>query len=224
MPDVSGYIGGIASSFLGWAKSGLFWTVGGFIILVIVIYFYAYMKRRGKLRYNALELVRFGNGKVGMNIHKAGIFKRKTAFFGLWDYGEENVFKVDDGREIQGARTSFLHDVFGKKGFVLVRKSDDSKILVPIHRIDFNNLKALLEIAPADYREASVKLFREAQKETQSTWEKIMPYIAIGIIVILCIITIIINQQMTNNTIDKVGTILIQGCQNAQAVAPSGSP
>jgi hypothetical protein len=222
--DIGGMTSSITSGFIGWAKSGLFWTVGGIIIVIIIFYFYAYMSRRGKLKYNCLEVIRFGNGKTGINYMKAGVFKRKRAFFGLIDYGEENCFKVADGREIQGAKTSYLHDIMGKKGFWLMRKADDPKILVPISRVDVDNLQALLAIAPADYREASVKLFREAQKETSALWEKVLPFIAMGLVIVLCIITVIINQQMTNNTVDKVGKILIEGCQNAQAVTPSGTP
>jgi hypothetical protein len=222
--DISSMTSSITTGFVNWAKSGLFWTIGGIIVLFIIFYFYAFMSRRSKLKYNCLEVIRFGNGKVGVNLVKAGVFKRKRAFFGLIDHGMENCFKVADGREIEQARTSFLHDIFGKKGFWLVRKANDPKILVPVRRVDVRNLELLMEIAPADYREAGVRLFREAQKETSSTWEKILPYIAIGLIVILCIITVIINQQMTNNTVDKMGKLATQGCSNVGASKAGVSP
>ncbi len=207
-----------------WVTSGLFWTVGGIIIVVIIGYFYFSMKRRSKLKYYALELVPYGNGKIGMNLLKAGIFKVKTMLGGLIDYGSENVFKVADGRKILNAKTSYLHDIMGKKGFICIRKPNDPKILIPIKELNFKGLDLLMQIAPAEYRDASADIVKEAIKETSGTWEKILPYIAVGLIVVLCIITIVINQQMTNNTIDKVGKILIQGCQNTQSTAPSTSP
>jgi hypothetical protein len=217
-------LSGITSSMMGWAKSGAFWIIGILILVLVVFYFYAVMNRKAKLKYNNLEIIRFGNGKVGVNIHKAGIFKSHTAFFGLIDYGNESMFRNADGRRIIGARTSQLHDIFGKKGFITIRKSDDNKILVPISKVQIDNLQALLEIAPADFRDTSTNIIKDTIKETAGTWEKILPYLAIGVIVVLCIISIIINQQMTNNTVDKVGKLLIQGCSNAGASKPAGSP
>lgn len=216
-----GDIGGVIS---GYAKNGMIWLIGIIIIFAVVFFFYLYTSRRSKLKYNCIELISFGNGKIGMNTLKAGVFKSKTSFFGLIDYGPEYVIKTSDGRTIQQGKTSHLHDIFGKKGFVCLRKSDDPKILVPISRIQFENLGALLEIAPADYRDASVKIYKEAVEETKGTWEKILPYIAVGLIVILCIITIVINMQMTNNTVNKVGNMLIKGCQGATNAGAGTSP
>lgn len=219
--DLSNIGGTIGSSITGWVTSGLFWTVTGVIIVAIIAFFYLSMSRRGKLKYNVLEVVRFGNGKTGVNLLKAGIFKNKTTFFGLLDYGSENIFKTSDGRKIQGAKTSQLHDVLGKKGFWVVRKTDDPKILIPLDKVYIQNLEALLNIAPADFRDVSTEIVNNALKETAGGWEKILPYLAIGVIVILCIITVVINQQMTNNTVDKVGKMLIEGCRNSQISKPS---
>ena len=214
----------ITSVIFQWGTSALFWTVGGIIILTFVLYFYLAMKRRTALKYKCLELVPFGNGKCGVNMLKAGIFKSHMKLGGLINYGSENLFRVADGRRILNAKTSYLHDIMGKKGFYLLRKPDDPKILVPIKSLRINGMELIMEIAPADYRDASVNILNDAVKETTGTWEKILPYIAVGLIVVLCIITVIINQQMTNNTVDKVGKILIGGCQNAQSGVPGGTP
>lgn len=214
---------GIVSSATGWLTSGLFWTVGAIVILVFIAYFYLAMKRRSKLKYGCLELVPFGNGKAGLNRLKAGIFKTKSMLGNLIDYGTENVCKAEDGRRILNAKTSYLHDIMGKKGFICIRKPDDPKILVAVKKLRFDNLDLMMEIAPADFRDASANIVNDAIKETTGTWEKILPYLAIGVIVVLVIISIIINQQMTNNTINKVGDILIKGCQNAGATAPASS-
>jgi hypothetical protein len=104
----------LTGSIAKWVTSGIFWTVGIIIICMFIAYFYLAMKRKSKLKYTCLELVPFGNGKIGINKLKAGIFKTKTLMGGLIDYGSENTFKTSDGRKIQNAKTSYLHDILGK--------------------------------------------------------------------------------------------------------------
>ena len=224
MVDLSTFTG----SFAGWGgmlQSGAIWTIGAIIILTTVFLFYGFMQKKTKLKYNCLEVVNFGNGKVGMNKLRCGVFGTKTFMnSGLFDYGSERVIMTDDGRRILDATTDDLHDIMGKRGFIVRRKDDDTKILVPIVAVKFKNEHLMFEIAPSDFRDTSVSILAEASKETQSTWERILPYIAVGLIVVLTIISIIINQQMTNNTVDKVGTMLIQGCSNAGASVVGVSP
>jgi hypothetical protein len=219
MVDFSNY-GNIAKQWLG---SGIGWLTIGIVLVIIIFFFIGYFSRKGKLKYNCLEIVRYGNGKVGLNTLKAGFFQRKT-FMYFFDYGRETVVKTSNNKIIQGAKTNDLHDIFGKKGFLTIRNPKDPKILVPIKRVDFDNLKLLLEIAPSDYREASTKIFLETVEETKGTWEKILPYVAIGMCVILCIITVVVTMQMTNNATDKVGKMLIQGCTNVQNTKGGTSP
>jgi hypothetical protein len=214
----------ISSAIKGYLTSGFFWIVIIIILCILVLFFYAYLSRRSKLKYNCLELVRFGNGKIGTNLMKAGLFKTKTFLFGLIDYGSEVLTKVTDGRIIQGARTSHLHDVFGKKGYIVIRSPKDSKILVPISKVEFNNFQALMNIASGDYRDASTRIYMDAVEETKGTWEKLLPYLAIGLCVILALITLVINMQMTNNTVEKVGKMLIAGCENQINVKSGSSP
>jgi hypothetical protein len=224
MVDLSSF----TSSFTGMGemfKSGIFWTVGAIVIIGIIFFFYGMMQKRSRLKYNCIELVNFGNGKIGSNLMKAGVFGTRTFMnLGIYDYGAEKVIKVSDGRRILDATTDDLHDIMGKRGFIVRRKDDDPKILVPITKVGFKNEQLLFEIAPSDYRDASVRILDDAVKETQGTWEKILPYIAIGLIVVLTIVSIIINQQMTNNTVDKVGKMLIQGCSNSQSAVAGASP
>jgi hypothetical protein len=219
-------LGGLAGSFAGYAKSGMFWLVVLVFLVGLIFFFYVYTSRRSKLKYTCLELISFGNGKVGMNQTTAGIFKAKSMFFGLVDYGSEYVVKTADGKIIEKARTSQLHDIFGKKGFICVRKTEDPKILVPIGKVKFDNMLLMFDIAPSDYRDASTRIFKEAVEETKGTWEKLLPYIAIGLCVILTIVNVVVNMQMTNNTVNKVGTMLIEGCRNSQNVAnaQAGAP
>lgn len=219
MVDIGSFTGVLG----GYAKSGAFWLIALVILVGGIGYFYLYMSRRTKLKYNFVELISFGNGKVGMNQGKAGVFKSKSMLGGLIDYGSEFVVKTSDGRVLQKARTSQLHDLFGKKGFICVRKTEDPKILVPISKVKFENLLLLFDIAPSDYRDASTRIFKDAVDETKGTWEKLLPYIAVGLVVVLTIINVVVNMQMTNNTVNKVGNMLIQGCANQQNAVPSGT-
>jgi len=206
-----------------YVKSGGFWLVVTLILIIAIVLFYGYFSRRSKLKYNCIEFVRFGNGKVGLNLMKAGNFGTKN-FLLLFDYGREKVIKTSDNRIIQQAKSSHLHDVFGKKGYLCLRKPNDNKILVPLSKVDFDNMNLLLAIAPADYRDASVRIFNQAVEETKGTWEKLLPYIAIGLCIVMTIINVVVNMQMTNNTVNKVGDMLIGGCENAQNVKPTNAP
>jgi hypothetical protein len=219
MPDLSN----VTSVFSGYFASGTFWFVIALVVIVVLLFFYGYFSRKGKLKYFCLEFVRFGNGKVGINKRKAGIFGTKT-FLGFFDYGREKLMKTSDGRIIQGAKTSYLHDIFGKKGFILIRSPRDNKILVPISKAEFANMNLLMSIAPGDFRDASSRIFHEAVEETKGTWEKLLPYIAIGLCVVLTIINVVVNMQMTNHTTDTVGNMLITGCKNTQNVKAGTSP
>lgn len=219
-------LSGITNVFYSWLKSGMFWVIIA-IILTFATLLILWWKKRIRLKYNVFEIVSFGNGKVGINLSKAGLFKEKSALGGLWDYGNEFRFKTNDGRIIRNATTDDLHDLFGKKGFIVRRKDDDVKILVPINRIDWDykkvikcpkchrnfryddNLEApLFEIAPSDFRDASIDIVKEAQKETSGFLEKYLPYILLGGIVIFFIISMILASQFFNRTVDKCADIM----------------
>jgi hypothetical protein len=205
----------------GWLSSGLFWLIIG-IGLTIGVISLLVVNRNRKLKYNCLELINFGNGKVGINKLKAGTFKKKSIFFGLFDVGSENVYKTSDGRIIPEANSDDLHDIMNKKGFILRRKDDDPKLLVPISAIGWKNERALFEIAPADFRDASVNIVEGATKETQSWADKYLPYIMIGGIIIFSIVAFILASQFFNGAMDRALQIQKQSCTN-QINAQTGS-
>jgi len=213
-------LGTFFGAFATWFSSGIFWFVMA-ILLTIGITILLVVQKRRKLKYNCLELVSFGNGKVGINYLRAGSFKKKSMFFDLWDYGTESCFKTNDGRIILEARTGDLHDLNKRKGFIVRRKDDDPKILVPITDIGWKNQKALFDIAPADFRDASLNIIESASKETQSWADKYLPYIMLGGMVIFFIVGFILASQFFNRTVDKAGEILIRVSENAGSVTPS---
>ena len=112
-------------------------------------------------------------------------------------------------------------DVMGKKGFMLRRKDDDPKILVPINKIEWARENLLMAIAPADFRDASVNIVDTASKETQTWADKYLPYIMLGGMVIFFIVGFILASQFFNRTVDKAGEILIAVSKNAGSAQPS---
>lgn len=224
MVDIGGSMSGIASSFWGWTTSSVFWVGIVLLLVLLVIFFYLFMSRRGKLKYSCLEILRYGNGKIGINHHKAGPFHTHTYANGFIDYGKEILYKTLDGRIIQQAKTSHLHDVMGKKGWICIRKSGDAKILVPVDKIYIKGLDLLMDIAPGDYRDASSKIVESATKETMSWVDKYLPYILIGALLIGIIISQVISMQMINNAQEKAIQIQSMTCNNAGNVQTGGSP
>tara|TARA_Y100000310_G_C20572030_1_gene758546 strand:+ start:108 stop:767 length:660 start_codon:yes stop_codon:yes gene_type:complete len=216
-------IGDFFGGFGRWFSSGLVWFIIAIVLTVGVITLLFYIKKK-KLKYNVKEIISYGNGKIGMNKMRAGIFKKKTAVFGLWDYGAENVFKTSDGRIILEAQTDDLHDIEGRKGFILRRKDDDPKILVPINKISWKGYESVFNIAPADYRDASVNIIDSATKETQGWADKYLPYLMLGGMVIFFIVGFILASQFFNRTVDKAGEILVKVSENRGVAVASGAP
>lgn len=209
--------------FMTWMKTGIFWLILAVIITVCAIIL-LYVNKKSKLKYNCIEMVSYGNGKIGLNYTTAGVFKKGSSVFGLLDHGREACFKTAEGKLILEASTNDLHDINGRKGFIVRRKDDDAKVLVPVSRVQWANEKALFEIAPADFRDTSVAILADATKETQGWMDKYLPYIMLGGIVIFFVVSFILASQFFNRTVDKAGEILMKVGQNQVVTAPSTAP
>ena len=240
-------LGGISSFIFKWLTSFMFWGVVLFAILM-VMFGSLIIRKRKKLIYPAIELTDLGAGKIGFKTHKAGWFKTRTILFGLFDYGGEDVLRLQDKRQIQNASSEDFHDINGKRGLLIIRKSDDPRILVPVNRAgtsdkykvleggilarmskeekkkaDFipvkgmkvTNLNLLTEIAPADYRDASVKLITSTEKETRGKWEKLAPLLVFGTMGIVFMITIILIVQMVKQGQTEAKDLILQAGRDA---------
>jgi hypothetical protein len=202
--------------------SGFFWfAVLG--IIVIVGIGSLYVRKRLRLQYPAYVLADVGSKKAGIESTKAGWFKNKTFFFGLWDYGSETYLYTADGRKVQGGSSGDFHEINGKRGLLLKRKDDDPKILIPIPEVEMDKAsKALiLSIAPADYRDASVQLIRQAENETKGKWEQIIQWILFGGLVIAYLVTMIVMSQAHTKALDNV---IHYQCNAGTRVTTGGSP
>lgn len=222
MADIMGSLGvtNMSGSIMGWFQSGIFWVVITLSLTVGLLLFLKIRKSR-MLKYACLEIIPFGNGKIGINRTKAGIFKSKSKFGGLWDYGTDFKFKTKDNRIILDATTRDLHDLFGSKGFIVTRKPDDPKVLVPLARFKIENAFLLGEIAPADFRDASVNILEDAREETLKGIEKYLPYIMLGGIIIFFAISMMVATQFFDRTVDKAGDILLKAGSTCSSPPPS---
>jgi len=212
--------GGISGVVFSWLSSFMFWGIFlvaflfGTIGLLI-------LKKRRKLKFPVIEITGLGAGKVGLLKHKGGWFRSKTFFFGLWDYGGDELFRLKDGREVQGSSSEDYHDIFGRRGLIVQRKGDDPKILLPISEIELDEdaKHALISIAPGDFRDASTNILRRAENETRGTWEKILPWIALGGLGIILFICIILIVQMVKNGQAEASKLILEA---GKIVADSG--
>jgi len=185
-------MGGIGSSAMGWASSLLFWGIG-FIVLCVVIIGLLVFKRKLKFTYPCVEIVGLGQGKVSIYTTKAGWFKKKRIFFNLIETGgEQELICKDKSRKIFNVSSTDYHEINGKRGILCKRKDDDPEVLVPLNRVEISNLKLIMNIAPADFRDAAVDILEEKRKETMGWLEKNAPVIVAITVFMFGIIALII--------------------------------
>lgn len=225
-------LGGLA---LKWATTGFFWV---FVVIVMLFcaWVFLFFRKRKRLRYPVGEFIDIGNHKVALFIdaHGAGWFGKKTIVFGLIDVGKEKVLKHKDGRIIDQASTEDLHDINGKRGFLVMRKHDDPKVLVPMNRflLSEQSRKLLGAIASADFRDTANNIVDLAKEETAGKWDKLLPYLALGAIVVFFVIAVIFASQTFNKSIETAKDLLLQAgdkildasTQVHSNTIPSGAP
>jgi hypothetical protein len=195
--NTSAFTGGLFQ-LLG---SLFFWLILLLIFVVFVFGFLVVNKKR-KLTIPFIEVTDLGRSKAGIKSGKkkvAGYFKHNSTFFGLWDYGYEEVCKTKDGRLILNVSSEDFHEINGKMGLIVQRAPEDPRILVPINKCKLENGELLNKIAPADYRGVVVDIIKKAEKETQDKVDKVMQWFFWGGIIIFSFIAIILITQMVKN-------------------------
>lgn len=222
MATIGGFdTGGIGSGIAGLATSMFFWV----IILIVVVgagVGALVIRRNRRFEFPCLEIIGLGQGKIRINQSKCGWFKSKKMFFGLHDYAgeDEMIMKgkfLQNGRKVLYASSVDYHDVFGKRGLICKRKDDDPEILVPLTTFQVKNLSLLGEIAPADYRDASVKILEEKQRETLSWWDENKALIVSTIVFGFGIIALIIVFKFAQTESASWREALSNQCQSGLA-------
>ena len=169
--------GGMGAMAFGWFSSMLTWII---ILAVLIIFgiLILYIRRARQFQYPCLEVAGLGQGKVSVFTTKAGWFKKNRVFFNLIETGgEQELICKDKSRKIFDVSSVDYHEINGKRGLICKRKDDDPEVLVPIDKVEVDNLKLLLRIAPADYRDAAVDILEKKRKETMTWFEKNAPLI-----------------------------------------------
>ena len=222
-------LAGISGTIIQWLTSFLFWGIAGIIILVVVFGSLIYKKNK-KLRIPIIVRTDLGNGKAAFDLTKGGWFKTQTTFFGLLDFKGEDIFRTKDKRVIQDASSSDYHEINGKMGLLVQRKSDDNKVLVPISKtvLSEDSQKEICSIAPADYRDASNKINESANRETMGFMDKYLPMISWMVMGIIFLIIIILIVQMVKTSQAEAWKntqeAIAMARTNAQAAIASSAP
>lgn len=216
-------LGAVTNTAMGWATSLLFWVIiifGLFVVFVGALIF----RQRMRFRYPCIEIVGLGQGKVSVFHTKAGWFKKKRAFFGLLETGGEQELICKDGKKkIFNASSVDYHEINGRRGLICKRKDDDPEVLVPLDRVEIQNLKLLVRIAPADYRDAAVDILESKRKETMGWLEKNMPLIIAGTVFVFGIISLIIIFNFAKSESTAWRTFA-ESARTATTIASSTAP
>jgi ABC-type Fe3+-siderophore transport system permease subunit len=200
--------GGLGSMGMKMMMSWGFWLL--FLVFVVGVSFGSlYMRKKAKFHFPAVIFTDNGNGKVGLKFTRAGWFKSKKIFGGLMDISGERRLETKDGRIVQQGSSTDFHELDFKVGLLLREKSDDPKVLVPISKcyLDKSSYNLLMQIAPADYRDACSKIISDAEKESLSKWETLAQVLVFGFVGIILFISIILTIQYSKNAMADANAI-----------------
>ena len=206
--------GAFTGMLYGWMSSMVFW---GIILFIFIFLSFGLLiiRKRIRLRFPVLELIDLGNGKFATQLRKGGWFRSITMFFGLIDHKGEDIFRLKDGRIIANASSEDYHDIFNKKGFIVYRKGDDPKILIPINSLFLRekDKEMIMAIAPADYRDFSVSLVDRATKEMMGFMEKYGALVGIMVVCLILMISIIFILQYAKHSQDSAKDMILKAGQ-----------
>jgi hypothetical protein len=202
--DLGGLGGTALSMFMNWG----IWIIVG-IFIVMITFGSLYMRKKGKFIFPAIIFTEIGNGKVSITFSRAGWFRSQKILGGLFDYSGERRLEVKDGRMVQQGSSKDFHEIKFKAGLLLQQKSDDPRILVPISSAQLNSdsQRLLLQIAPADYRDACSKIISDTEQETKATWQQVAQILVFGLLAVVLFISIIMTIQYSRNTLADANAI-----------------
>lgn len=215
--------GGMGGTILGWFSSLIFWVVI-FIILGITIIGFLWIRKGRSLNFTAFEMTFLKDGKVVLNQTKAGWYGKKKAFLGLWDYGVK-VMKLKDGRIVHDFSVDDYHELRrrekGKRCILVTSHPEDKSVVYPISKAKLtdDSYTSIYEVASADFREAAVDAFNESTKELRGSFERVLPYILLGGIVIFFIIGMIVQGQMISRAVETAKEVLLDAGDTLESIA-----
>jgi len=211
--DTSAY----TTTMFGWLTTGLFW-VGLLLFMVTCVFAFLLIRRRKILSVPVIEETPIGRGKLQIKTKKmkGGWFKNNVTFFGLYDYGGEDVFKLKDGRRVYGVSSKDYHDINGSPGLIVTRSSQDPRILAPIQNVTLRNGDILETVAPIELRSASVDIIKKAEKETADKTAQMVQWLMWGGIIIFSFIAIIMITQMVGKGQEEASALILEAGKMGQ--------
>lgn len=204
MADLSG----ATQLLFDWLLSPLIWFVLIFVFLAGTMGV-LWIRKRRKLIYEFIEIVDYDYGKTGFNLIKGGWFGKKKALRGFLDFGEEQL-ETQDGEAILNFSTEDFQEINGKRGIIITRDPVNPEILVPINNIKIKGKEMLAEIAPGDYRDASMRIIDDADRETKDWTEKIVQWVLMGMTIIFALVSIIVIAQMVKHGQTEASNLIIE--------------
>jgi tetrahydromethanopterin S-methyltransferase subunit B len=205
-------LGGINTSLFSILTSTFFW-IGIVIFAAIMLYIGLKLRIKRKLKIPVYIFNDLGKGKMGIEKTVCGWFKDKW-LLNVYNYGVNDVCLTKEREKIIGVNTKAYHEINGKRSLIVYRKPDDRRILAPISRMAIDNEQLIMEIAPADYREASVDIVKKDTSETISTLDKYLPAIMFGFLGIILMVCIIIIVQYNKHALQEARAMVENGCKN----------
>lgn len=198
----------VTSMLMDWVLSPLIWFALIFAFLAAT-FGYLWIRKKRKMIYTCLEMVKYKGGKAGFNIIKAGWFGKKKTLKGWWDYGEEQV-ETQDGDKILNFSTEDFQEINGKRGIVVARDPVNPDILVPITTVSFKGEDMLAEIAPAEYRDAALDIIKDADRETLDWTKQLVQWVLLGMLIIASLVSIIVIAQMVKSGQTEASNLILE--------------
>lgn len=190
-----------------WLLSPLMWLVI-IIFISIALVGILYIRKKVKAKYTLIEVVEYGNGKVGLNKLKAGYFGKRKMFRKLWDWGETQL-ETTAGDRILNFSTTDYHEFDGKKAVFVKRDNINQDILVPLSKINIKGSEMLMEIAPGEYRDEAIKIIQESAKETSDSTEKVLQWVLFIGVILFALVSIIVVTQMVKTGQAEASKLII---------------
>ena len=210
-------------TILGWFSTLIFWIIV-IVVIVGVLVISLFLRRKRALTFQAFECTFLKDGKMVIEHQQAGWFGKEKGMLGLYSTGRK-VMKLADGRLVRDFSVDDYHEYRKRKKqmrcLFVTSHPEDKTMVVPISaaKLDPETLKAVYEIAPADYREAAVDAFNESAKELRGGLDRLLPYILLGGIVIFFIVGIVINGQLISKAVDSATGLLADAGDTLENVA-----
>lgn len=202
---------------LGIGDTATIWIWKSVWMLIILfgaiawVFGFLYIRKWFKLDTNVAITTMRGD-RLAYTITKGGFFYNKVGLFGFWDYGNEQVFKLKDRREVLYLESGDFTEINGKRGLIVVQKPGDPQILVPVRKSAVINSEIFLTVAPVELRDAATRLYFRDKKETEGSWEKYGQYIGLGATLVVFIIGMIIMLQygkyVISTTSDQLQSVI----------------